>query len=366
MSMTKSWMIAISVVGLSAACTVPAPGSKSSGAAAPAAPAAPAGGAASAGGGATSYSPPAGGPWIDNARIPTGEVGGAGPFIRAGEAIGPAGDGVGAFRLMCGFSHMAYDDPIVRPGQPGASHLHSFFGNTALDGNTTADNITSIGNGTCGGGTLNRSGYWVPSIIDTATGVPVTPHSLTVYYKSGYGGVPAGEITVPPAGMRMIAGVASAMGPIGSAPWDREVSWNCQDGTASGTPQTPGISRCAPGQLLKMEIKFPQCWDGVNLDSPDHKSHMSHTTVGGCPASHPVAIPQITYGVFWTTPPEGTSTWRLASDMYSGGDGGYSGHGDWFNGWDEATLRSWTLNCVTAGNDCHVGNLGDGRTLWNE
>jgi Domain of unknown function (DUF1996) len=320
---------------------------------------------ASAGIGGTSYAPPAGGPWIDNTRLPAPAVGASTPLIRPADAVGPSSDGTGDFRIICTFSHMAYDDPIVRPGQRGASHLHTFFGNTALNANTTADNITTAGNSTCGGGTLNRSGYWVPSIIDTATGAPIVPDSLNAYYKSGYGGVIPSQITTPPAGLRMIAGVANAMAPVGAAAWDRKVSWNCQDGSASGTELLPGIPQCAPGQLLRMEVKFPQCWDGMNLDSPDHQSHMAYTVQGGCPTSHPVAIPEITFLVFWATPPSGTSTWRLSSDMYAGGVGGYSGHGDWFNGWDEATMQAWVQNCVHAGVDCHVGNLGDGRILWN-
>ena len=43
----------------------------------------------------------------------------------------PAGETVGAFRFICQASHEAYNDPIVFPGQPGKSHLHTFFGNTA-------------------------------------------------------------------------------------------------------------------------------------------------------------------------------------------------------------------------------------------
>lgn len=46
------------------------------------------------------------------------------------------------------------------------------------------------------------------------------------------------------------------------------------------------------------------CWDGQNLDSPDHKSHVAYpvtgpqtftgTSVGGdCPSTHPVKIPQL-------------------------------------------------------------------------
>ncbi len=50
-----------------------------------------------------------------------------------------------------------------------------------------------------------------------------------------------------------------------------------------------------------------RCWDGKNLDSPDHKSHVAYPasgsfeTTGPCPASHPVRIPQVMYEVMWDT-----------------------------------------------------------------
>ena len=40
--------------------------------------------------------------------------------------------GVPRFRLTCGPSHMAMDDPIVYPGQPGRSHHHTFVGNVSV------------------------------------------------------------------------------------------------------------------------------------------------------------------------------------------------------------------------------------------
>jgi len=49
------------------------------------------------------------------------------------------------------------------------------------------------------------------------------------------------------------------------------------------------------------------CWDGKNLDSADHKSHISYPASGTmesggpCPASHPVKIPQVMYEVMWDT-----------------------------------------------------------------
>jgi hypothetical protein len=49
------------------------------------------------------------------------------------------------------------------------------------------------------------------------------------------------------------------------------------------------------------------CWDGVNLDSPNHRDHVSYPargtfqSNGACPASHPVKLPQIFLEVVWDT-----------------------------------------------------------------
>ena len=52
-------------------------------------------------------------------------------------------DVVGAFRFICGAGQILYDDPIVYPGQPGRSHLHQFYGNTAADAHSTFASIRS-------------------------------------------------------------------------------------------------------------------------------------------------------------------------------------------------------------------------------
>ena len=43
----------------------------------------------------------------------------------------------GNFAVACPYSHSLMDDPIVYPGQPGASHMHDFFGNVATDAFST-------------------------------------------------------------------------------------------------------------------------------------------------------------------------------------------------------------------------------------
>lgn len=74
-----------------------------------------------------------------------------------------APDDVGAFRFLCNAAHVSYDDPIVYPGEPGASHLHQWFGNTAADAFSTYESLRTTGESTCMS-PLNRSAYWMPAM----------------------------------------------------------------------------------------------------------------------------------------------------------------------------------------------------------
>jgi hypothetical protein len=273
---------------------------------------------------------------------------------------GQSTDGVGAFRTICTPAHRTADDPIVFPGQPGASHLHQFFGNRSVDAYSTTMPSTQLS--TCPGGTANQSGYWVPAMLDD--GVPVEPTWLIAYYKSGYRGVPANAVRPMPAGLRIVAGNARAVERDGTPWYDRTFSWSCADDSTGGKPPADvELVPCAAGRYVVMAVEFPQCWDGVNLDSPDHQSHMAYANddIGGCPASHPVPIPVITFNVYWRVTSD-TNGWRLASDMYDG-PAGRSAHADWWNGWNPDIEAVWIERCVRAGLDCGVNNLGDGRRL---
>ena len=305
-----------------------------------------------------------GGPAIDARLLPARSAGVGVATIASSSRTPTTIDGVGAFRTFCGMSHMAFDDPIVAPGRPGASHLHTFFGNTGVDAFSTAATIAGSGGSTCRGGTANRSAYWVPSMIDTFTGAAVAPAFLISYYKSGYLGVSPSEIQAFPPGLRMISGRSTASAPDPAPSWRRPVNWNCGfDSAGNGTAFSPGMQQCAPGQFVRLTLAFPQCWNGRDLDSADHQSHMAWADGTGCPASHPVAVPQVTMNFYWPVPAGGNADWRLASDMYAGGDAGWSGHADWWNGWDPTVEQVWIDRCVRAGLDCSVEMLGDGREL---
>lgn len=288
---------------------------------------------------------------------PTGIAGSSQVLIQPSAQQGQSGDVSGNFRFICGFSHMSYDDPVVFPNQPGKAHLHTFFGNTGTNAASTYVSLRSSGNGTCSGGIANRSSYWVPTLLDP-NGQPVAPDYLQVYYKSGYRKIAPSQINNLPNGLVMLAGTASSMTDQSS----EIVEWYC-DGAANVTQH---ITDCGAGHTISMGITFPQCWDGVHLDSPDHKSHMAYPGSGsdygkGCPATHPVAIPVMSLTVFWTQPAGNAAKIRLASDM-AGATPGASAHGDYMEAWDPTIRDGWTENCVRAHRDCTRG-LGDARQL---
>lgn len=301
-------------------------------------------------------------PVVNTALLPAAAAAFGTPRVRALTAAElassnfqtPATD-VGAFREPCSYSHMAFDDPIAHPNAPGVSHLHTFVGNADVSAASTAASIAGSGASTCAGGTLNRTGYWSPTLVDMRTGQPVPPTGAIIYYKLGYLGVQAASVRAFPAGLRIIAGNANA------TPSAQSVG---RFACLSGGAWQATIPNCAVGDTTRATVTFPQCWDGINLDSPDHKSHMAYATGSGCPADHPVALPEISIAFdYMNTEANMGNNFKLSSDNYAG-TGGYSLHADWFNGWDSATLQDFVDHCIVGSHDCHAYLLGDGNTLF--
>ena len=293
--------------------------------------------------------------------LPMGHPGFSEARVQATSDFGIASD-IGAFRVPCAVSHFSFNDPIVHPGKPGASHLHMFFGNTGTDANSTVDSILNSGNSTCAGGILDRTAYWVPALID-GTGNVILPDSAIFYYKTGYLGIKPSDVKPIPKGLRMISGDSSLSSSQGQG------HWGCEEvyiGHKDSIQEVLNDPRCGAGNHLQLGIDFPQCWDGKNLDSSNHKSHMSDPVNGACPSSHPVPIPVISFNVRFPIAQGSTQNWHLSSDMYDYAKlgGGFSAHGDWWDGWDTNTEKAWIENCNNPSKDCHAYLLGNGKTLF--
>jgi len=238
------------------------------------------------------------------------------------------------FVVECPFSHALRDDPIVFPGLPGNSHLHLFFGNESADAYSTASSLLA-GRSLCDQ-RLDTASYWVPALMDGQT--MLTPAKSVAYYRPG-AGVDPRSIQPYPLGLEVVAGSAGAEEPQSTA----VVAWTC--GTGIDREVLPPT--CPPSRPLRFLVTFPDCWDGVNLDSADHKSHMAYSSEGACPSSHPVPVPQLQFSVAYGFSGD-PSRLTLASGAI------ITGHADFFNAWDENKLASEISQCIHRGVICGV------------
>lgn len=285
-------------------------------------------------------------------------------------------DVVGAFRFICNAGQLRRDDPIVYPGQPGKSHLHQFYGNLAADANSTYTSLRGGGQSTCMS-PLNRSAYWMPAMLDGGTNV-VRPDYVIIYYKrrpksdpkcSLSSGDPQaeGNCVDLPNGLKFIFGydMISGKAPTGKL-W-----FNCQ-----GTGARPGkyatlpeaAANCPAGAQVGALIEAPDCWDGKNLDSANHRDHVAYASYGNwgylkCPSTHPYVIPAFTLGA-WYTSDANIRNWRFSSDdMLPNQPRGTTFHADFFMAWDPKVKDMWHANCIDRKLNCSGGDLGNGLQL---
>ena len=224
----------------------------------------------------------------------------------------------------CRFTHAAPDDPIVFPGKPGISHLHTFVGNRTTNAFSTHASLRSGGT-TCAR-TADRSAYWAPALYQRSK--LILPTLATIYYRR----FTLAPVHPFPNGLRMIAGDSAATSPQRT----RVTFWDC--GFRSPVPHSAHVLTCPRGTTLHLNIVFPSCWDGRHLDSPDHKSHMAYMWKGKCPASHPVAVPAL--ATLFSYPIRGGKGLSLSSG------GRYSGHADFINAWNPRALRKLVDGCL--------------------
>jgi len=224
-------------------------------------------------------------------------------------------------------------DPITHPGGP-SPHVHSFYGASEAAPSTTYEKLRAAA-GNTGNVKENKSLYWHPTIYryDKNTGrfaVQSTSYFSTYYIW------PTGDATAFPDGLKMIGGGA------GTATESRPESdcsnpGPCPDGDCERWNDFFPATSC---DELEMSMLMPSCWDGVNLDSADHRSHMAYPknseADGKCPETHPVRLPQI--AVFTRIAP-----YLGGVHLFSDGTGHF--HADYFSGWKSKELQEVLDEC---------------------
>jgi hypothetical protein len=347
----------------------------------------------------------------------------------------------GSFRYIAqvGNAKFIKDDPMVCPHQPGASHAHQVWCNTGFNANSTYQSLRTTGGTTCGDPRhpLQRSAIWQPAMED-GFGNYIEPFTNLEYYKTIPPGFaecvpPGGTYTVAdttkvgfciplPNGIRWVSGFDMGTmlhGPTDSSEYitdgtgstyNPHFTFACRDSfRATGgdnnlhfhdLDQAYASGKCTVGKVLYYTADSPFCWDGLHVDSPDHRSHLvyapssiplseagtrwvgnegTNTTPAGvgdtvltpanwpkCPVDHPYLIPTFNLQEAWLITPS-FPYWHFSSDeqVTMAMPRGASGHMDYWAAW---SLVVWpkiepmnaTTGCISGRNSGNGGLACDG------
>lgn len=242
------------------------------------------------------------------------------------------------FHARCAVFHHASDDPIVFPGRAGVSHNHTFFGNATTNADSTLRSLDT-GASTCAP-TQDHSAYWIPTLYSHRK--VVDPKEVTVYYGTNLKDYT--KLQPFPRGLRMIVG-----NPMQQTGTDNS-HFFCSGATSGRTADGLFPICQGAGSNLVRYIVFPECWDGVHLDSPDHKAHMANGIAGGvCPADHPVPLPTLVYTLSY---PDSLGHDPSAVTLSSGTI--HSLHADFFNAWQQDALAQRVRDCLNQHVKCNA------------
>ncbi|KAH8649455.1 hypothetical protein BGZ60DRAFT_534688 [Tricladium varicosporioides] len=276
-----------------------------------------------------------------------------------------------AWTVNCGVLSIQRSDPIVNPGGP-SGHVHAISGGTAFQRLMPgADTTINAKQTTCDKFT-DRSNYWAPQLYHQKNGMfELVPYTgVNSYYKNytcsynpnaKYCPTPTDARAFPP-GLRMLAGDPLRRTYDASIQSNQAILWE-----TGNTGEKPGFPTGPLADRIQANIRFPSCWDGVNIDSPDHKSHVAYPdpakgdTAGGmCPESHPVALISIGAEFGFSTQQAGLTGQSASTLVLSNGDTtGYGAHADFIQGWQNSeALENSFANCNGIGSACAWNSFG--------
>jgi Domain of unknown function (DUF1996) len=281
---------------------------------------------------------------------------GAAPAVQATPRPGPAAS-TGAFTSRCGRNtegHRNSDNFITAPGRSnGAHHVHDYVGNRSTDG-TSTDQSLAAASTTCQLG--DNSVYFWPALRDIRhagedadrpgggrdgnLGHILVPARVDLDFVGNAGA----KVRPMPRFLRVVTGDAKA---VTKGPGAARAHWEC-----SGTPgraSTTQYPLCPAGQLVERVGEFPSCWNGVDTDSEDHRTHVTFPDqrTGAC-AAGTVPIPRLRVTLGYAVPPGRSYAIDTFPDQRRKA---VTDHFDFENLMPESLMRH-VVDCINTGRTC--------------
>ncbi|OJJ95429.1 hypothetical protein ASPACDRAFT_36013 [Aspergillus aculeatus ATCC 16872] len=273
------------------------------------------------------------------------------------------------WRLPCrGRSGVARIDPIMAPGIP-SDHVHAVHGS---GGFSMSANEASLKQSSCTSCavTQDKSAYWAPALYfvhqnGDAELVNEVGGMLAYYLLNGE------NVKAFPENLRMMAGdtyLRDFPWPIPDPPqseWSgddlkqealrqKAVGFNCLNYQKDPEPslarhflpnKTYLDEHCTEG--VRFELMFPSCWNGKDIDTPDHKSHLAYPSLvmdGECPKGFEHRLVSLFYESIWDTYAFKSKKGNFV--LANGDPTGYGYHGDFMYGWDSQVLQQAVDTCT--------------------
>ncbi|WP_405879333.1 DUF1996 domain-containing protein [Streptomyces sp. NBC_01136] len=222
----------------------------------------------------------------------------------------------GVFITRCGVNankNHNSDNVIVAPGvTDGAHHVHDYVGNQKV--NAFSSNNTFLQGGTSCQNKNDLSAYYWP-VVRVQDGQQEVDQNALGGGKEGnvgkiltpvqaqikYVGSPASKVVAMPQFLRIITGDAKTT-TNGLA--NANAHWSCT-GFENKVQLTTQYPICPQGSNVVRTFAFQSCWDGQNIDSANHRTHVAFPDpASGVCGNGFKAIPQLTMRlVYKITPP---------------------------------------------------------------
>ncbi|KAF7163277.1 hypothetical protein CNMCM5623_008298 [Aspergillus felis] len=287
------------------------------------------------------------------------------------------------WRLPCrGRSGLARIDPLMDPGKP-SSHVHAVHGSGGFSMSATGADLKASSCTSCAV-TQDKSAYWIPALYfmhENGDAEVVNQVGGMLAYYLLYGE----NVTAFPDNFRMIAGdtyLRDFPWPIPDPPksqWtgkqasqaalrQKAIGFNCLNYALDPEPslgrhflpnKTYLDEHCTDG--VRFELMFPSCWNGKDVDSADHKSHVAYPSLvmdGTCPEGFETRVVSLFYESIWDTY---AFKDKEGYFVISNGDPtGFGYHGDFMHGWESGVLQQAVEQCTNPSGeveDCAVFDI---------